>query len=70
MADHPTDIKSIAQSDQNLRCPPYEGLSLYLPIKRTAKTPIRLGECPGWSDALTDVLPQSGGWGGGITSGN
>ena len=33
------------QSDQSLRCPPEESLSPKLPIKRTAKTLIRLGGC-------------------------
>ena len=36
-----------AQSDQSLRCPHEESLGLQLPIKRTAKTLIRLGGCPG-----------------------
>ena len=38
-----------AQSDQSLRCPHEERLGPYLPIKRTAETLIRQGECPGWS---------------------
>ena len=38
-----------AQSDQSLRCPLEESLGPELPIKRTAKTLIRLGGCPGWS---------------------
>ena len=38
-----------AQSDRSLRCPHKESLGPQLPIERTAKTPIRLGECPGWS---------------------
>ena len=35
-----------AQSDQSLRCPHEESLGPKLPIERTAKTLIRLGECP------------------------
>ena len=35
---------SSTQSDQNLRCPHEVALGPKLPIKRTAKTPIRLGE--------------------------
>ena len=38
-----------AQFDQSLRCPHEESLGPSLPIKRTAKILIRLGECPGWS---------------------
>ena len=34
-----------AQSDQGRRCPHEESLGPYLPIKRTAKTLIRLGGC-------------------------
>ena len=40
-----------AQSDQSLRCPPEEALSLYLTIERTEKTLIRLGGCPCWSES-------------------
>ena len=40
-----------AQSDQNLRCPQEESFGPYLPIKRTVKTLIRLGGCPGWSES-------------------
>ena len=40
-----------AQSDQSLRCPHEESLDPYLPIKCTAKTLIRLGGCPGWSES-------------------
>ena len=40
-----------AQSDRSLRCPHEEPLGLYLPIERTAKTLIRLGGCPGWSES-------------------
>ena len=40
-----------AQSYQTLRCPHEESLDLYLPIKRTAKSLIRLGRCPGWSES-------------------
>ena len=39
-----------AQSDQSLRCPHEESLGPYLPTERTAKTLIRLGGCPGWSE--------------------
>ena len=38
-------------SDQSLRCPHEETLGPYLPIERTAKTLIRLGRCPGWSES-------------------
>ena len=41
-----------AQSDQSLRCPHEESLGPQLPIERTAKTLIRLGRCPGWSESL------------------
>ena len=40
-----------AQSDQSLPCPPEETLGPSLPIERTAKTLIRLGRCPGWSES-------------------
>ena len=40
-----------AQSDQSLRCPHEESMGPSLPIERTAKTLIRLGECPGWSES-------------------
>ena len=40
-----------AQSDQSLRCPHEESLGPYLPIRRPAKTLIRLGGCPGWSES-------------------
>ena len=40
-----------AQSDQSLRGPHEEALGPYLPIKRTAKTRIRLGGCPVWSES-------------------
>ena len=39
-----------AQSDQSLRCPHDESLGPQLPIEHTAKTLIRLGEAPGWSE--------------------
>ena len=35
------------QSDQRLHCPHEETLGPQLPVKRTAKTLIRLGGCPG-----------------------
>ena len=40
-----------AQSDQSLRCPHEESLGPKQPNKRTAKTLIRLGGCPGWSES-------------------
>ena len=40
-----------AQSDQSLRCPRDETLGPYLPIESTAKTLIRLGGCPSWSES-------------------
>ena len=40
-----------AQSDQSLLCPHEESLGPQLPIERTAKTLIRLGRCPGWSES-------------------
>ena len=40
-----------AQSDQSLRCPHEESFGPYQPIERTAKTLIRLGGCPGWSES-------------------
>ena len=40
-----------AQSDQSLHCPHEETLGPQLPIERTAKTLIRLGGCPGWSES-------------------
>ena len=40
-----------AQSDQSLRCPHEETLGPLLPIERKAKTLIRLGGCPGWSES-------------------
>ena len=38
-------------SDQSLQCPPEESLDPKLPIKRTAKTLIRLCGCSGWSES-------------------
>ena len=40
-----------AQSDQSLLCPHEESLGPKLPKKCTAKTLIRLGSCPGWSES-------------------
>ena len=40
-----------AQSDQSLRCPHEGSLGPELPNERTAKTLIRLGRCPGWSES-------------------
>ena len=42
-----TQIKDLAKS---LRCPHEEALGPKLPIKHTAKSLIRLGKCPGWSE--------------------
>ena len=39
------------QSDQSLCCPHEEALCPWLPNERTAKTLIRLGGCPGWSES-------------------
>ena len=44
-----------AQSNHSLRCPHGETTGLLLPIERTAKTLIRLGGCPGWSESLMSV---------------
>ena len=41
-----------AQFDQSLCCPYEEALGPRLSLERTAKTLIRLGECPGWSESL------------------
>ena len=40
-----------AQSDQSFRWPREGSLDHCLPSERTAKTLIRLGWCPGWSDS-------------------
>ena len=40
-----------AQSDQSLRCPHEESLCPSLPIEHTAKTLIKLGGYPGWSES-------------------
>ena len=48
-----------AQSDQSLRCPHKETLGLWLFLERTAKTLIRLGGSPGWSESS---LGGSPGW--------
>ena len=40
-----------AQSDQSLHCPREESLGPKLPIEHTAKTLIRLGGCPAWSES-------------------
>ena len=48
-----------AQSDQSQPCPPEATLGPKLPIERTAKTLIRLGGCPGWSESslgIKDIL--------------
>ena len=44
-----------AQADQNLHCPHEEALGPWLPIRCTAKTLIRLGRCPGWSESSLDA---------------
>ena len=41
-----------AQSAQSQRCTPEANLGPKLPNGRTAKTLIRLGGCPGWSETL------------------
>ena len=55
-----------AQSDQSQRCPPETKLGPKLPIERTAKTLIRLGGCPGWSESSlgTKVILLGLSWGG------
>ena len=40
-----------AQSDQSIHCPHEETLGPYLHTECTAKTLIRLGGCPGWSES-------------------
>ena len=40
------------QSHQSQRCPPEAKLGLKLLIEHAAKTLIRLGGCPGWSESL------------------
>ena len=40
-----------AQSDPSLRCLHEESLGPYLSFERIAKTLIRLGGCPGWSES-------------------
>ena len=40
-----------AQSDQSLRCAHSESLGPKLPFERTAKTLIRSGGCPAWSES-------------------
>ena len=47
-----TQIWASAQSDQSRGCLHEESLSPYLPIEHTAKTQIRLGRCPVWSESL------------------
>ena len=46
-----TAVWASVQSDQSLCCPHEESLDPYLPIKCAAKTLIRLGGCPGWSES-------------------
>ena len=45
-------VKTSAQSDQSLRCPHEEALGPLLPTERIAKTLIRLGRRPSWSESL------------------
>ena len=45
------DITKPTMNNQSLRCPHEESLGPQLPIKRTAKTLIRLGGCPGCSES-------------------
>ena len=44
-----------AQSDQSLRCLHEDTLGPQLPIDHTAKTLIRQGGCPGWSEPSLGV---------------
>ena len=55
-----------AQSDQSQRCPPEAKVGPKLPIERTAKTLIRLGGWPGWSESSlgTKVILFVFSWGG------
>ena len=56
-----------AQSDQSLRCALVGWLRTQSVFIRTAKTLIRLGECPGWSESLLGahailLVLSWGGW--------
>ena len=53
-------------SDQSQRCPPEAKLGPKLSTERTAKTLIRLGGCPGWSESSlgTKVILLVLSWGG------
>ena len=55
-----------AKSDQNLRCVFYGWLRTQAFFKRTVKTLIRLGGCPGWSESLlgTHAISLVLSWGG------
>ena len=54
-----------AHSDQSLRCPQEESLGPYLLTERLAKTLIRTGGCPGWSESsLGSVILLVLSWGG------
>ena len=44
-----------AKSDQSLHCPHEENFGPKLSLERTAKTLIRLGACPGWSESSVGV---------------
>ena len=46
--DQPVHLPSLI----SLRCPHEESFGPLLPTERTAKTLIRLGGCPGWSESL------------------
>ena len=48
---HSTTEPPRSPSNQSLRFPHEASLGPYLPIKRTPKTLIRLGGCPGWSES-------------------
>ena len=45
------------QSDQSLSCRPEETFGPQLSIGHTAKTVIRLGGCPGWSESSLGAQP-------------
>ena len=47
-----------AEFDRSLRCPLEEALGLWLPIRRTEKTLIRLSGCSGWSESSLGVQPR------------
>ena len=51
-----------AQSDQGLRCPLEECFGPKLPTERKAKTLVRLGGCPGWSESSLGAHSLSNCW--------